>query len=314
MPGEDAGTSVDAADGGDAGAAVVPDAGEYDAASWGQPGPVPDLRPPCNGWPELCDRAYDRLITPVSHAAMANLAPSWLHPAQRRTLRQQLDDSMRGLMLEVHPFEGESSLCLGDCSEGHSPLAAGLREIEGFLADNPREVLTLFIDNHIGAPELAARLDEAGLMASVYAGEPGPSWPTLAQLIEAGTRLVVFVSDATGAPPGLRAWWESMQATRDDARELAELNCDLVRGPPGSGLILVQHFLVSEQPGQADAGEPKLRPSESLSTSANRDPGLSARLQTCTQEWGRSPTFVAADFYDSGDLVAAVQRANGLIR
>ena len=75
-----------------------------DAAAVGmgaQAGAAPTVPLPlCNGWPQLCERPYDRVTYPVAHAAMANSASFWTYPAQDKNLRAQLDDSIRGLMLE----------------------------------------------------------------------------------------------------------------------------------------------------------------------------------------------------------------------
>ena len=159
---------------------------------------------PCNGSATLCGVAYDRVSFPVSHAAMANTASFWDYPAQSRPLRTQLDDSMRGLMLEVHRDRDELALCFHDCAEGRVELLPELRHVRDFLDRNPREIVTLMIDNRAPADEVASELAAAGLDSHLFAGEVDTGWPTLGALVEQGERLVVFVQDAAEAPAGYR--------------------------------------------------------------------------------------------------------------
>jgi len=56
------------------------------------------------------------------------------------------------------------------------------------------------------------------------------------------------------------------------------------------------------------------RPSEALAETVNHDPFLSERLGSCIDYLGRKPSFVALDFYDTSDVIGAVQRINGVIR
>ena len=134
---------------------------------------------------------------------MANLSPLFAHPAQRKSIRAQLDDTIRALMLEVHDRDGSLALCLGDCQGGSVAFGSGLDEVRAFLSDNPRDVVTLIVENHVAADRVAAGLDQAGLGAFLLAQTLDAPWPTLRQMIARGERLVVFVDDAAGAPATL---------------------------------------------------------------------------------------------------------------
>jgi hypothetical protein len=271
---------------------------------------------PCNGWPELCGRRYDSVSFPVSHAAMANDDTLWAFPAQRRSLRRQLDDGMRALMLEVHEGEDGPRLCFGDCSEGFGLVPVALGQIGAFLDANPNEIVTLFIDNRVGAPALAEALDSAGLLGSAHV-PPGGPWPTLRELIDSGRRLVVFVEDADGGPPELQSASTWVSSTRADYRAADEFDCTLE--PAGTALSLVHHVLVGPtsgaeggQSGQGGQGS-DLHPSEALAETVNRNPVLIDRLRTCERLNGRAPNFVAVDFYDTSDVMLATQLLNRLV-
>lgn len=295
--------------GGDAPMPVLPEGGN---------GPVA-LMNPCNGWPQLCQRAYDRVTFPVTHAAMANSATFWKHPAQSQSVRTQLDGSIRGLMLEVHDKAGVPTLCFDDCADGALPLVNELKRVAAFLGDNPREVVTLLIDNRVPASDLAQAFDDAELSAYLYQGSG--KWPTLGEMIERGERLVAFLSDATDAAAGFRSLNDEVRATSDRAGAARELDCATPSGSADAPFVLLLQSLVetSEVPleGAAGAGGASTTtvgwPTPELAATVNRDPFFSERVAFCSDLWGKPPSFVAVDFYEDSDVIGVAQRASGLI-
>jgi len=282
---------------------------------------------PCNTWPALCDRRYDEIVYPTTHAAMANASPPWDYPAQRFSLHQQLRDGIRALMLEVHELEGELALCLGDCAEGHVPFASGLGEVAMFLAENPREIVTLLVDNRTSTDRLAAAFDAADLGEFLHFQASGDSWPTLGAMIDEGRRLVVFASNAGSAPEGILSFEDFFTSTRDDYATADDLECELPRSSAEKPLFLVNHF-VSEPSRTAGAGgsgnggaggndsEESASVGHALpdvAAAINENPFLIRRLRGCVATNARKPTFVAVDFYDVGAVLPATQELNELI-
>ncbi|MEO8903961.1 MAG: hypothetical protein ABI488_16655 [Polyangiaceae bacterium] len=274
---------------------------------------------PCNGWPQLCERPYDSITYPVAHAAMADSASFWTYPAEDTDLRSQLDASIRGLMLEVHAKGGIPTLCFNDCAEGQAPLIPELARVAGFLDDNPREVVTLLIDNRVPASDVAQSFKDAKLARYLYLEEPGGEWPTLGEMIDQGERIVVFLADAAGAPRGYRSLWDNVRATTDSARTARELSCDTPSGNADAPLVLLLQTLVEPVTGSegeaGTGGAPSAsvgRPSAELAATVNRDPFFSERMAFCKSAFGQEPTFVAVDFYDESDVIGITQRASGL--
>ena len=298
---------------GGAGGAEQPGEGQAEPFPEGGAPAVP--KPPCNGWPDLCARRYDEVSFPVAHAAMANSPTFWRYPAQDRGLRAQLDDSIRGLMLEVRDKGGAPTLCFADCAEGHAALVPELSRVAGFLGDNPREVVTLFIDNHVPAADIASAVDTAKLAPFLYQGDPGQPWPTLGELIEQGQRLVIFLSDAIDAPAGYLSLPEQVRATSGDAQATTDLDCSIVSGSVDAPLTLLMQTLVAPL-ADGSGGAPAVnvgRPSAEVSQTVNHDPFFSQRVALCSDEYGRAPNFVAVDFYEQSDVIGVTQRVNGLL-
>jgi len=246
---------------------------------------------------------------------MANSASFWTYPAQDKNLRTQLDDSIRGLMLEVHDKRGVPTLCFDDCTEGQGPLVPELTRVAAFLEDNPREVVTLFIDNRVPAADVAKAFDDAELTPHLYQGAPSQPWPTLGELIDQEQRLVVFLADAADAPAGYLSLPDNVRATSDSAEAPKDLDCSTVTGSADAPLVLLMQTLAAPLPDGA-GGAPAAstgRPSAELATTVNHDPFFSERVALCSQVFGRAPTFVAVDFYEQSDVVGVTQRASGLL-
>lgn len=281
---------------------------------------------PCNTWPALCARPYDAIVYATTHAAMANASPPWDYPAQRFSLAQQLHDGIRALMLEVHDLRGDLTLCLGDCAEGHVPVASGLGEVATFLGENPREVVTLLVDNRVPAARLAAALTAAGLADWLHPQASRDPWPTLGEMIDEGQRLVVFASDAAAAPDGILSFEEFFASTRADYATADDLDCELPGGSADKPLLLVNHFVSEPSSAAAIAGGAGGEAGDGNGASAsirhalpdvaqviNENPFLIRRLRGCVATNARKPTFVAVDFYDVGALLPATQELNELI-
>lgn len=78
---------------------VVTVAGGGEDAPARPPGPPPA----CNGYPELCDKRIDEVTFPATHNSMsAAEEPGWFLPNQRFGIRHQLNDGIRGLLIDTH--------------------------------------------------------------------------------------------------------------------------------------------------------------------------------------------------------------------
>ena len=68
----------------------------------------PRIRPPgapaaCNGYAELCAKRIDEIAFPATHNSMsAAQEPGWFLPNQRYGIARQLDDGIRGLLIDTH--------------------------------------------------------------------------------------------------------------------------------------------------------------------------------------------------------------------
>ena len=78
-------------------------AGIFTVAAFGltrTPGAGTRLAAACNGSPRLCDRPLDSIAFATSHNAMSSAADGFTNPNNRRSLTQQLDAGIRGLLID----------------------------------------------------------------------------------------------------------------------------------------------------------------------------------------------------------------------
>ncbi|MCJ1433909.1 hypothetical protein MMC27_003274 [Xylographa pallens] len=155
----------------------------------------------CNGSPALCDRIFSNVSQIGSHnSAFIGLLPQ---DNQDLSVAAQLNAGIRFLQAQSHvnPF-GTLSLYYTSCfEEDAGPIESYLATIKSWLEANPNEVLMLLLTNgdNVDVSMFDAAFTSSGIKPYVLvpASSPGvlaiDAWPTLRQLIAAGTRLVVFL-------------------------------------------------------------------------------------------------------------------------
>jgi len=191
-------------------------------------------------------------------------------------------------------------LCHNHCVWGGQPLREGLAEVQSFLVENPDEVVTLLVQDETASPDNVAVFAEAGLEEYVYVHEGGPDgdWPTLAEMIDSGDRLVVLAENE-GPPP---AWYHSaftyVQDTPFGFATPEEMSCDPNRGTSDAPLFLLNHWVSLIAPDRRSA------------TTVNAFDFVVDRASRCKAARGQLPNFVAVDFYGIGEVFAAVETLN----
>ena len=255
----------------------------------------------CNGLPALCGQRVDQvtfLRTHNSHASEERGYSqwSWNHVEAMPT---QLADGVRAVNMDVYLEDGAMLVCHGYCFLGQQPFDAILDELTTFLAGHPHEVILLSLQNEAPWDATLEALTEAGIGDLAWSHTPGVEWPTLGELLEAGTPLLVSAGGIPGDAPawlhrdGDLQWGDHWGAETPD-----DLDCELENPAFPGGLYFYNNVLTA----------PIANPD--LADLVNHEPELGDRLIDCGIENGRLPNIVSVDFYALGDTVAAIQRVN----
>ncbi len=269
----------------------------------GGPAPAPSG---CNGHEQLCDRPYDMVVFPATHNAHSATSEGFSQFVANQAfgVAQQLEDGVRVLLLDTYYDESNPSsivLCHGPCGLGSTPHLEVLTTIVEFLHAHPKDVITLIYEDHVAAADLAVDYGATGAVELVYTHQTGDPWPTLGEMIAAGTRLVVTAEQGGPPPVWHQNVWTLAWDTPYGPQDPADLSCELNRGSPDNDLFLVNHWVNN------DLGLPSVEDAQLV----NAYDFLLARAQDCEAQWGHPPNFLAVDFYDRGDLFAVVDTLNG---
>lgn len=292
--------STDASDAADAADAALdptpPDAGDTADSHDASPPPMA-----CNGHVELCDRTFDTIVLAGTHNSMSTQDDGFIAPNQNRSMAQQLEDGIRAMLIDTYRDGDGLALCHGDCAFGRSDAIEQLGGIATFLREHPHEVMAFIFQDGVSADDSVAMLEQSGLAElALVPPAPGEPWPTLREMIERDTRVLLTHESGRSGPDWFPRAWDVFVDTPYSFETVDDFSCRRNRGPEDAPLRLLNHWLGSPLPWPWLAEE------------ANPRDVLQPRADACTEAWGAPPTIVAVDFYDIGALFEVVDALNGV--
>lgn len=245
--------------------------------------------------------------TPVPRVTVTN---------QEDTVTQQLNNGVRGLMLDTYDFEGDVWLChsfKGQCYDftAFEPAIDTLKEIEAFLSANPAEIVTLILEDYVQAPNgLTKVFTDAGLMKYWFPvsnmPKNGQDWPLVSDMVANNQRLLVFTSILSKEQSeGIAYQWNYMVENQYGDGGMKAGSCpnraeSASLDDRSKSLVLVNYFR---------------SPPIKLLSCGDHSGNLINMLHTCYGAAGnRWANFVAVDYYkrsDGGGSFQAVDTLNG---
>lgn len=297
----------------------------------------------CNGHIELCDRRVDEVTLAATHNSMSAAEDGWLFSAHSGGVTAQLEDGIRGLLIDVwYGFQTDNGvrteLLAGDRDQLIAEYGIELVEARDRIADTlgvdgRRDLFLCHGFCELGATPLAETLADIRRFLVTQPREvvvlviqdEAPAEP-IADAIRAAD-LEAF----TYAHPDRAAAWPTLGELIESGRTL------IVMGEGGATPEPWFHAafaLTQETPylfaspeelscdpsrGESDAALflvnhwiNDVTPSPRDAALLNARELLLPRLEQCEAERGLKPNLVAVNFYREGDLFEVVDQLNGV--
>ena len=198
---------------------------------------------------------------------------------------------------------GSSGGAINPCSYGNVDARAWLTTLQNHMMSAPNDVVTLLIENYVEPTHLHEVLNDSGLMEHVFVHGLDEPWPTLREMIQNGERLVVFWEQSSDeAFPWFHDFLTHSWTTAYAEESKEEMDCNPHRGDEHQVVFHMNNWLsgpfgLSSPNNAEETNDPEF---------------LVERAVECWQMHGKRPTFVAVDWWEDGDVVAAARAINEL--
>ncbi|MCB0508260.1 MAG: phosphatidylinositol-specific phospholipase C domain-containing protein [Bacteroidetes bacterium] len=253
----------------------------------------------------LLSKNYNEVCFLMTHNAMNNSEKGYLIPNQTHSITKQLQNGVHGLMIDT--YDGSNDIAQtyhGVAFMGSQNLVDVLQEVKDYLVSNPKKIVSIIFENNGSNTQLEKAIDSIGLNTFTYIHTNGTTWPTLQEMVDNNTRLVLFVEqDKQPRASYLMYAWGTIFDTKYTYKNVSEFDTDVNRGGSGSKeLYLVNHWL-SNGLGLPD---------KNLAPQANKHEVVSKRVQDCATTNNHFINFLGVDFYEIGDVKIVVDSINGI--
>jgi len=257
----------------------------------------------CNGSLNLCSKQYNEAAYLTTHNAFNSDEDGLSFPNQTHNIASQLNDGVRGLMIDVYNHFGTPTAYHSFPILGTIPLSDIFNDIKTFLDNNPNEIVTIILECYVTANDIEDEINQSGLSNYLYTHNA--AWPTLQSMIDNDNRLVIFsdVDDASSSQSWYHYVWDYGAETHYSVATINDFTCDFNRGDPLNDLFILNHFVTDATLGYGLYNE---------SNDVNANPFFITRALDCQTQTNKFPNFVTVDYYELGDGLAVVDQLNGL--
>jgi len=211
---------------------------------------------------------------------------------------------------------GTLQFCHNVCNFGERSPKDVFSNTLTFLNDYSSEVVVLLFQasrdqGPIVWDDLYLEMDNVnGFVDMIYVHKYGDKWPTMGELVERNTRIIVFYFNGGtcndgSCPRGFEYFYNYAAETQYQSSSLEDLrnddySCEITRGPKGDALpaafLVVNNFVTP--------------PDEVTSLTTNSASFLKERLTDCANIVKMRPNFVYLDFWSQGVTAQLIQYTN----
>ncbi|KAF5559548.1 plc-like phosphodiesterase TIM beta alpha-barrel domain-containing protein [Fusarium napiforme] len=268
----------------------------------------------CNGHDELCGRKYSNITFIGTHnSAFVGELP---FNNQYISVSEQLNFGVRFLQAQTQDKNGDIQMCHTHCWQLNAgPLHNYLAEISGWIGKNPYEFVTILLTNVDALPieKFDEAFSSAGLKDIVFRPKKRLSrdeWPTLQELLDDGTRVIVFMdynmdeSKVDYILDEFDYFWETPFGETDPSFPTCKVDRP-EKGDPTVLMGIMNHMLNHDLLGV-------VMPDQIQTEKTNSEYSIQKQVDLCESSWGRRPNVVLLDWVNVGEAMDAQISLNGL--
>ena len=249
----------------------------------------------CNGSYDLCNKRYNEVAYLTTHNAFNSKQDRYLFPNQKTNITEQLNNGVRGLMIDV--YEDNESIVVYHAYKflGSQPLSVYLNDIKNFLDNNPNEILTIILETYTSSNAIENEISKVGLLEYLHTQDVNSLWPKLQMMIDSNKRLVIL-SDKNDANEN-QSWYHYMWDFAVE-NKYGQINCEFNRGNPENSLFIFNHFITSLTGNKDNANK------------VNSFKYFMNHITKCKDLKNKFPNFITVDFYEIGESLDVVSKLN----
>ncbi|MDA9572960.1 phosphatidylinositol-specific phospholipase C domain-containing protein [Flavobacteriaceae bacterium] len=249
----------------------------------------------CNGSYDLCNKRYNEVAYLTTHNAFNSKQDRYLFPNQKTNITEQLNNGVRGLMIDV--YEDNESIVVYHAYKflGSQPLSVYLNDIKYFLDNNPNEILTIILETYTSSNAIENEISKVGLLEYLHTQDVNSLWPKLQMMIDSNKRLVIL-SDKNDANEN-QSWYHYMWDFAVE-NKYGQINCEFNRGNHENSLFIFNHFITSLTGNKDNANK------------VNSFKYFMNHITKCKDLKNKFPNFITVDFYEIGESLDVVSKLN----
>jgi len=260
----------------------------------------------CHGEAVYCLRTLDDYTFPETHNAYSTVEDQFLIGVNHYTgLQWQWDGGIRAFMVDSHhrTYENTSAedvrFCHGTgqffhpCQFGEVDAFEWISLLGSLMDNSSGDVVTLLIENYVPAEHLDFLFKQTGMYDRIYTHTLGEPWPSLGDMVLAGTNLVVFWEQSQNDDfPWLHDFGVFSWTTDYAENNPEDMSCTVYRGDGSQPVWHLNNWLTSAfgLPDPVRAIE------------VNDYDNLLERALECWEIMDDRPTFIAVDYWEEGEI------------
>ena len=249
----------------------------------------------CNGSNDLCNKRYNEVAYLTTHNAFNSKQDSFLFPNQKSNIIEQLNNGVRGLMIDVYDDNGSIVVYHAYKFLGYKPISIYLNDIKYFLDNNPNEIITIILESYTSSNAIENEITQVGLLKYLHTQDVNSLWPKLQTMIDSNKRLVIL-SDKNDANEK-QSWYHYIWDFAVE-NKYGKINCEFNRGNPTNSLFIFNHFITSFTGNKNNAKD------------VNSFKFLMNHIIKCKDLKNKFPNFITVDFFEIGESLDVVSKLN----